>query len=928
MNLNIDSVIFISFLVVTIIAGFASSHGIKNIKEYAIGNRNFSTATITATIVATWVSGESFFSYLSDSFSQGLYAIWAYMLGEISYFFIVGYFFAPRLAEFIGKLSIAEAMGDLYGRHVRIITAITGCTGIIGLIAMQLMVAGLLFEYCFNIQGYYGIIIAGVIITIYSSLGGIKSVTFTDVIQFITFSTIMPIIVYFIFSTLDIADIFINTINDNPMFDYHQVFDFTQPKSLYYLSIALVVATSGFGPPMFQRIAMARDTIQISKSYIIAGFTCILLALMMSWIGILVLSSQPDIEPSDVVKHVLFNYSHIGLKGLTLAGIMAMVMSTADSYVNSTSILIVHDFCKPLGLKFIKDELFFSRVVSLLIGFFAIFIALYSSGNLMQILIASNTYYIPIVTVPFILAVLGFRSSSKSVLIGMSASFIIIVACQLFVKNQFLMPIIPGIVANLIFLIGSHYFLKQPGGWVGIKDNTALNQVKYERKIKIRNFRRALVNFNLLSFFRRNGLHSEAGYVCFGLFCIISAFSTIHTLPKEVQVHYQGMINFIYPSVLFMSTVLISYPLWLVNWKDKNIISIFWNIAVFYILICGGFLLVIMSNFAHFQLMAFMVNLIVIAVLIRWQWALFMMIIGLFITLKLFKLYLGVDSLPENFIATEFEATYLLLLVSSILIIFLKPKQEQYKLTEERNEHLSDRIGSQKEEMLEAQALRSEFIRNVSHEYHAPMAGIVSTAEGLKYAYDQLTDDQRKFYIDAIFQSSHSLKAFDDNIVTLARLSKSNYQLKKEGVDFSNLVYGRAEVCRKLYGDNSDDQEFIFDIASNITASIDKKYMIQLLDNLIINAITFCKQGKIKISLRMDNQAINLEIADEGIGIPKHELYDVFEPFTVSSKTRTPAGGRGVGLTVCKKIMEAHGGSIGADSDGIKGTTFKIVLPV
>lgn len=138
MPLNIDIIIFIGFLIANLIFGLLSSRGIRNIKEYAVGDRNFSTATIVATIVATWVSGESFFSYLSDSYNHGLYTIWAYALGEVSCFLVVGYFFAPRLAEFLGKLSIAEAMGDLYGNNVRIITAIVGFIGASGLIAIQI----------------------------------------------------------------------------------------------------------------------------------------------------------------------------------------------------------------------------------------------------------------------------------------------------------------------------------------------------------------------------------------------------------------------------------------------------------------------------------------------------------------------------------------------------------------------------------------------------------------------------------------------------------------------------------------------------------------------------------------------------------------------------------------------------------------------
>ncbi|MGI4776448.1 MAG: sodium:solute symporter family protein, partial [Janthinobacterium lividum] len=424
--------------------------------------------------MATWISGESFFSYLSDSYTHGLYAIWAYISGEALYFFTIGFFFAPRLAEFLGNLSIAEAMGDLYGKKVRIITAIAGCVGIVGLIAMQLKVAGLLFEYCFDVNGIYGIVIAGVIVTIYSAFGGIKSVTFTDLIQFITFSTVIPIMVYFIYSTLDINKITVDIFRSNPLFDYRQVFDFKQSKSLYYLSIVFIIAASGFGPPMFQRMAMAKNTMQIRKSFITAGITCVLLALMMSWTGILVVSSNPNLPHNEIVKYVLFNYSWIGLKGLSLAGIMAMVMSTADSYINSTSIMFVHDLCRPLNLKIVKNELAFSRLASLFIGTFSMLLALYSKGNLMQLLITCNMFYIPIVTVPFVMATLGFRSSGKAVIIGMSGGFITVIIWESFLKLESIDGIIPGTIANLVFLIGSHYLLRQRGGWIGIKDDTNL----------------------------------------------------------------------------------------------------------------------------------------------------------------------------------------------------------------------------------------------------------------------------------------------------------------------------------------------------------------------------------------------------------------------------------------------------------------------
>lgn len=190
-----------------------------------------------------------------------------------------------------------------------------------------------------------------------------------------------------------------------------------------------------------------------------------------------------------------------------------------------------------------------------------------------------------------------------------------------------------------------------------------------------------------------------------------------------------------------------------------------------------------------------------------------------------------------------------------------------------------------------------------------------------------MTDKQRLMAINTILKSSVRLEAFDSNISSLSRLSKSNYKLNLEKINFSNLLYERVDLCRKLYEEKKEDREFVLDIEDNINIKGDKYYLAQLIDNLIINAISYCQKGKIHISLKRNSSNIEFNINDEGIGIPVNELYDVFAEFTVSSKTKTQAGGRGVGLALAKKVVDVHGGSIRADSDGHKGTTIIFTLP-
>ena len=100
----------------------------------------------------------------------------------------------------------------------------------------------------------------------------------------------------------------------------------------------------------------------------------------------------------------------------------------------------------------------------------------------------------------------------------------------------------------------------------------------------------------------------------------------------------------------------------------------------------------------------------------------------------------------------------------------------------------------------------------------------------------------------------------------------------------------------------------------------------QTFDNLIINAINYCKEGRIIIELTNIDNVIEFVIIDEGIGIPQEEIYDIFDAFMVSSRTKTTGGGRGVGLALCKKVIELHGGKIKAESNVEIGATFRFIL--
>ena len=178
---------------------------------------------------------------------------------------------------------------------------------------------------------------------------------------------------------------------------------------------------------------------------------------------------------------------------------------------------------------------------------------------------------------------------------------------------------------------------------------------------------------------------------------------------------------------------------------------------------------------------------------------------------------------------------------------------------------------------------------------------------------------------DEVYKNSNRLSSMIMNMLDLATLEAKKIELSKSTINFSELVRDRVQLCRKMYlGKKHID--FEMRIEEDLLIKIDPNYMRQTVDNLVINAINFSTQGVIRISALRKGNFVEFVIEDDGIGIPREELYDVFTPFKMGSNTASKAEGRGVGLALCKAALEAHGGSITVESKGGRGARFRFLV--
>jgi Na+/proline symporter/signal transduction histidine kinase len=922
MSYDIDIIIIASFLAINLVAGFYSGRGIKTIKEYAIGNRNFSTATLAATIIATWIGGSDFAISLSETYRNGLW----YVVAGTGYAFnlmVVSYIFSLQAQCFDGSISVAETMGKLYGKSVRIITAIASIASCVAVIAMQIKVFSTIFSHFLGVSSIYATLASSFVVIVYSAFGGIKAVTFTDIIQFITFGVVIPIFAMFVWQVLGNAESIENTLT-NPLFDYNELIKFNPDKSYAYLSIFLCGLIPALNPVMFQRMLMAKSISQIRKSFFISSFVCLSIYTMTCFIGFIVFTHNPNLEANNLAMYVIDNYSVSGIKSIAIIGIMAMIMSTADSYINTSSIIFSHDLCKPLGIK-AKNELFLSRAFAIFIGISAVLLTL-SADHLLELLFLSENFYMPIVTIPLMLSIFGFRSNTRFVLISMFFGVAMVIIWKSYIQpSTGIESVIPAMVTNLLTLLLLHYFSKKPIVRVKQKQNSV------KKKAKWRSFKKYILQIyssNIINYCRNNTPKNEMIYTYFAFSVMMTIITTL-SLDKSIYNQHIILVNVLQGSSLFISTIFICHKLWFPSFKEKYIGLIFF-ISVFLGLSFVSSFLAFISKFSQISLVIFILNLTIIGILMSWQTTLIMILSGLSLSFFSYQFYMGnTPNIAEELYSLKLQIIYILFVISGFLLAFLKPKQEQYELTEQKAYHLGEQIYDREEELEKLIEVKNEFLRNLEHEAHTPIVGIASMGQILFESYDKLTDNQRRKGLEEIAKSSERLSSLVNNMIDLSKLLSLNYTLDKKELNLSELVYDRLDYCKKLYL-NGKELQFFTKIEDNIKVNCDEHYIKSTLDNLIINAIQYSKEGNITLELHKnsDSTAIDFSIRDEGIAIPQAELYDIFLSFIVSSRTKTLAGGRGIGLALCKKAISAHGGQIWAESDGAKGSTFRFTLPM
>ena len=243
--------------------------------------------------------------------------------------------------------------------------------------------------------------------------------------------------------------------------------------------------------------------------------------------------------------------------------------------------------------------------------------------------------------------------------------------------------------------------------------------------------------------------------------------------------------------------------------------------------------------------------------------------------------------------------------------------------------HMARQVKASLETQSAIEKSRKEMIAGVAHDLRTPLTSVKGYVEGLRDGIAN-TPEKQEMYLKTIYTSTLTMERLLDDLLTISRLERGAITLEMSKTNLSRFL----SDCADEIGFTLEKQDFLFEYnnscGEDVFINIDVERFKRVITNIIANSIKYAKkdvQGKIVLEAAEYSKSIIISISDNGIGLDSESLPRIFETFYRADKARSKtAEGSGLGLSVCKQIVELHGGNIWATGAEGEGLTIHISL--
>jgi signal transduction histidine kinase len=244
---------------------------------------------------------------------------------------------------------------------------------------------------------------------------------------------------------------------------------------------------------------------------------------------------------------------------------------------------------------------------------------------------------------------------------------------------------------------------------------------------------------------------------------------------------------------------------------------------------------------------------------------------------------------------------------------------------QERTAELQDAL----DKLTELNRLKNDFISNVSHELRTPLAHMVGYIDLLSTESLGSVNEEQRSALAVLEKSYHRLNGLIDNLLFMSFDTTESLHLEPVAVLLQQVIPVLVTKCRAK--PSAAKLTLTMDVPDNLPAvQADVNKIEWAIAQLLDNAVKFNQEGgRVHISASVDGRRVQVAVADTGVGIPRERLMEIFEAFhQLDGSSTRKAGGAGIGLTLAKRIVEAHASKLVVESLPGKGSRFTFSLPL
>lgn len=436
------------YLLLLIGIGLRGGRNVKNAADFTASNKQYGTFVIFATLSASFIGGGYSSGNAAAAFEHGIataLTLFGFGIGMI----LIGKYLVPGVRHFPNAKTVGGVIGEAFGHSARCVTGIFSFLCCAGVVGAQMESIGLVFHSLLGVSSKIGTLIGCFVVLIYTTFGGLGSVIFADMLQFVLLAVGMPLLL--LLSVIKGGGVTV-LLERLPPELLSPLNGLSLPA---FLSLFLsMMCGEALAPPYMQRLLIGKSPRSTARGTIFSGLFSLPFFLVTAGVGLAARALNVTDTAACAMPDLILAILPTGVRGILMAAMVSIILSAADGFLNGATVSLVCDTILPRRPHLSdRAQLRLLRCVNLATGTAALVVS-FCVPDVFSILLLAYSFWSPVILVPLAAALLGVRSNNRTFLCSALAGFVTCLVWNIFLSKPFGVDgCIVGTLANLVIFI-------------------------------------------------------------------------------------------------------------------------------------------------------------------------------------------------------------------------------------------------------------------------------------------------------------------------------------------------------------------------------------------------------------------------------------------------------------------------------------------